>query len=218
MKINEYYDVFISFKDSDGKGNDTEDKAIANDLYEYLSSKKLKVFFSAKTFVEHGTDEWSNELKDAMNVSKVFIALSTNREYMESKHLIWERTFFSALRSRDNSRVLYSYISSPMKLDDLPNDMSVLSSFTPQNKEHLLTYIRNHLGNIKVDKVDKRTKLEKLFDSIFLMIIPFIITFISLISLSYFIYPSLDLKDIFYAFLVISFILSKIFLLLKERI
>jgi len=64
MKIDEYYDVFISFKDSDENGKDTKDKVIAHELYEYLTSKNLKVFFSSETFEKHGTDQWKNELKN----------------------------------------------------------------------------------------------------------------------------------------------------------
>jgi len=217
MKINEYYDVFISFKDSDENGNDTKDKAIANELYEYLTSKKLKVFFSAKTFLECGTDEWNNELKEAMNISKVFIVVGTKKEYIQSEYLIWERTFFSALRSRDDSRVLYSYIVSPLTLNDLPYELSILTSFTPQTKEHLYNYIRNHLNNIKIDMKVSR-KYEKSFDSISVLIKPFIIVFILLSSFSFFIYPSLEFKDIIYVFLIISFIFSKIFLFLKGRL
>jgi len=216
MKINEYYDVFISFKDSDENGNDTKDKAIANELYEYLTSKKLKVFFSAKTFLECGTDEWNNELKEAMNISKVFIVVGTKKEYIQSEYLIWERTFFSALRSRDDSRVLYSYIVSPLTLNDLPYELSILTSFTPQTKEHLYNYIRNHLARVKNGEFKEKINKNNFFVFISSIIVPFFVIFITLSILSSLIYSRLEFEDTIYAFSVVSFILAKIFLFLKN--
>ena len=216
MKINEYYDVFISFKDSDEKGNDTKDKAIANELYEYLTSKNLKVFFSSDTFEKHGTDQWENELKKAMNASKVFISLGTKKSYMMSQYLLWERTFFSALRSTDDSRAMYSYITLPMTLDDLPIDMKSMSVFTPKDKEKLYKYIFNHINSIEKVEV-ATTKLEQLFTFISSIYRPFIVTFIILVMLSNFIYPSLELSDTIYTFLVLSFIISKVFVFFVKK-
>ena len=220
MKINEYYDVFISFKDSDENGNDTKDKVIAHELYVYLTSKNLKVFFSSETFVQHGTDKWRSELEKAMNASKVFISLGTKKSYMLSSYLLWERTFFSALRATDDSRVMYSYIAPPMTLDELPDDMKTMSAFTPNNQEKLYQYIYNHISSI--DNLKKNdtptTKLEQLFTTISAIKFPFIVTFIILVMLSNFIYPSLELSDTVYTFLVLSFIISKIFVFFVKKI
>ena len=220
MKIDEYYDVFISFKDSDENGNDTEDKAIAKELYEYLTSKNLKVFFSSETFVQHGTDKWKSELEKAMNASKVFISLGTKKSYMLSEYLVWERTFFSALRSTDDSRVMYSYIAPPMTLDELPNDISTMSAFTPSKQEKLYQYIFNHIKSIENNKkVDiPATKLKSSLASTYSIIFPFIITFMILVMLSNFIYPSLELSDTVYTFLVLSFVISKIFLFFVKKV
>ena len=220
MKIDEYYDVFISFKDSDENGKDTKDKVIAHELYEYLTSKNLKVFFSFKTFAKHGTDKWQSELEKAMNASKVFISVGTKKSYMLSPYLLWERTFFSALRSSDDSRAMYSYIALPMTLDDLPDDISSMSAFTSKTQEILYQYIFNHINSIEnTEKVDITTsKLEQFFTFISSIMLPFVVTFIILVMLSSFIYPSLELNDIFYTFLVLSFILTKIFVSFVKKV
>ena len=49
------YDVFISFKNTDGKGNQTEDSYIAEELYKELKSRSINTFFSNHE-LEH--DEW----------------------------------------------------------------------------------------------------------------------------------------------------------------
>jgi len=220
MKINEYYDVFISFKDSDENGSDTRDKAIAHELYEYLTSKNLKVFFSFETFAKHGTDKWQSELEKAMNASKVFISVGTKKSYMVSPYLLWERTFFSALRSSDDSRAMYSYIALPMTLDDLPVGISSMSAFTSKTKEKLYQYIFNHINSIKnTEKVDiSISKLEQFFTFISSIILPFIVIFIILVMLSNFIYPSLELSDTVYTFLVLSFISAKIFVFFVKKV
>ena len=220
MKIDEYYDVFISFKDSDENGNDTKDKVIAHELYEYLTSKNLKVFFSSETFEKHGTDQWENELKKAMNASKVFISVGTKKSYMLSPYLLWERTFFSALRSSDDSRAMYNYIALPMTLDELPKDISSMSAFTSKTQEKLYQYIFNHINSIEnTEKVDITTsKLEQVFTFISSIMLPFIVTFISLVVFSSFIYPSLELSDTVYTFLVLSFMIAKIFVFFVKKV
>lgn len=220
MKINDYYDVFISFKDSDENGSDTKDKAIAYELYQYLSSKNLKVFFSSETFAQNGTDKWQSELEKAMNASKVFISVGTKKSYMVSPYLLWERTFFSALRSSDDSRAMYSYIALPMTLDDLPVDISSFSSFTSNTQENLYQYIFNHINKISnTEPIDLKTnKLEQFFTFISSIIRPFVVTFIILVILSNFIYPSLELSDTVYTFLVLSFITAKVFVFFVKKV
>ena len=162
MNIDEYYDVFISFKDSDENGNDTEDKEIAYRLYRYLSAKKLKVFYSPETLKILGSDDWGETIQRAISLSKVFIAIGTSRKYLESQWLQKERTSFLALRYSDRTRVIYSYIGSSMTTGSLPEDLKNIESFN-DNKEgeldRLYEYVSNHFFNLSITPSITKVKL-----------------------------------------------------------
>lgn len=143
------YQVFISFKQSnDETGEDTLDKGIAFKVYQYLSSKDLKVFLSSITLKSLGQDNWSDEINLALKESKVFIAIGTNKAHMNSQWVYTERVSFFALKLVDNSKAIYGYIASPMLIEDLPDDMKQIEVFQdkkPDALKSLYTYIRNHL-------------------------------------------------------------------------
>lgn len=179
--MDEYYDVFISFKNLDENGNDTEDKAIAYVLYRYLISKKLKVFYSPETLKILGSDDWGETIQRAISLSKVFIAIGTSKKYLESQWLQKERTSFLALRYLDRTKVIYSYIGSLMNTGSLPEDLKNIESFN-NNKEgeldRLYEYISNHFFNLAITsnslysepsdiKIENNTSLQvDLFDNI----------------------------------------------------
>ncbi|CAA6824438.1 MAG: Unknown protein [uncultured Sulfurovum sp.] len=225
MQVESYYDVFISFKDSDDKGNDTEDKKVAYELYTYLIKKKLTVFFSAETFIQHGTDQWRNEIEHAIQVSKIFIAVGSQKTYMQSKWLQLERTSFLALRSIDNTRAIYSYLITPMTIKDLPDDIKEVSSFSPNNRDKLYQYISQHLRAIKLKKQpillkrnsDRSIPIQNSIDTISSRIIPFSLILFSLSIFSKLQYPYLELDSVIYAYIVISLIILKVYILIKEK-
>ena len=142
------YDVFISFKNSDHNGKDTPDKAVAHKVYNFLKAKGLKVFYSPISLEELGIDSWSNAIDNALLSSKVCIALSTSKAYMEERWPQKERTTFLTLKMQDPKRAIYSYIASPMTTYDLPDDIQKVECFQDVDKEslqRLATFIQNHL-------------------------------------------------------------------------
>jgi len=144
------YQVFISFKNSnDQTEEETPDKAVAYKVYKYLSSRGLNVFFSPVTLKALGRDSWQDEINLALKESKVFIALGTTKENMNAHYVKKERDFFGGLKLIDESRAMYGYIASPMRLKDVPDDISKKEVFQDKNSNALVelyTYIRNHLA------------------------------------------------------------------------
>ena len=156
------YDVFISFKNS-YKGRDTTDKLIAHTLYKYLSKKRLKVFYSPVTLKKLGKDNWEDEINLAIHESKVFIALATQKLFMESTWTQKERTSFLALKYADDLKAIYSYVISPMTMSDLPDDIKAFECFQHKEDkelERLYTYINNHINgdpnqpNTEISSID----------------------------------------------------------------
>ena len=149
------YDIFISFKNSDKKGNPTEDRELAYKLYKFLKSKNLKIFFSKATLEELGTDSWKEGIKEALKSSKIFIALGTKEEYFKSEWVQWERTTFLTRRDDDISKAIYSYIAPPMSIGKLPRDILEIECFEDTKAdefERLYSFVSNHLSH-------KNTKL-----------------------------------------------------------
>jgi len=151
------YDIFISFKNSDKDGNLTRDRELAEKLYYFLKSKKLKIFFSETTLQELGTDSWREAIENALRVSKIFIALGTEEEYFYSYWIQRERTTFLTLKRDDRSKAIYSYIAPPLNTTSLPDDLKGFECFEDikdNEFERLYSFISNRLfGNGK--KEDK---------------------------------------------------------------
>ena len=144
-----HYDIFISFKNSDKDGNKTEDRELAYKLYEFLKSKNLKIFFSEATLKEIGSGAWQKDIKEALKVSKIFIALGTNEEYFKSEWVQWERTTFLTRKEDDISKAIYSYIAPPINIGKLPKDIEYFECFEDTKEdefERLYSFISNHLA------------------------------------------------------------------------
>lgn len=159
------YDIFISFKNSDSKNEETSDRKIAHKVYEYLKTKGLMVFFSPITLEELGRDAWSDEIDAALLASKVCIALSTSKAYMEDKWPQKERTTFLALKMNDPTRAIYSYVAAPMTTADLPDDIKKVECFQDHKEndlERLATFIGNHLKrSLSKEELEQQAQLEK---------------------------------------------------------
>jgi len=84
------YEVFISFKKSDGNGNDTPDYEISKILYEKLVNEGFKVFFSDETVAEHGADNYAQLIEDALSEAKFLVAVTTKKEYINSPWVKFE--------------------------------------------------------------------------------------------------------------------------------
>ncbi len=141
------YDIFISFKNSDNN-KPTKDRELAYNLYKFLKSKNLKIFFSEATLEELGADSWGDEIEDALRASKIFIAIGTKEEYFYSYWLQRERTTFLTLKRDNKSKAIYSYIAPPMTTQNLPDDIKGFECFEDikdNEFERLYSFISNHL-------------------------------------------------------------------------
>ena len=91
--------------------------------------------------------------------------------------------------------------------------ISIDSKLVIVDKDKVLT--QNLLQSSKKLEIPT-TKLEQSFISS--LMFPFILTFIILVILSNFIYPSLELSDTIYTFLVLSFVISKVFVFFVRKV
>jgi len=146
-KMKREYDIFISFKNSDNNQK-TKDRELGIELYEYLESKGLRAFFSAITLEKHGIDKWDDAIDEALKSAKVFVAIGSQKKYMNSEWVQKERTIYLTLKSLDSSKALFVYMLPPMTLHDLPYELSRYQCFQDREVdkfEQLYNSIANHL-------------------------------------------------------------------------
>jgi len=125
------YDVFISFKNSDSKGNKTKDSTIAERLYNFLSDKGLRVFFSNKELESKGIAHFSKYIGDALDSSKFLVVVGCNRENLESKWVCqeWDSFLNAILSGRKSKEARVFVFYQDMKLNELPFALSNLQAF-----------------------------------------------------------------------------------------
>ena len=72
------YDVFICYKETDDNGDRTIDSTIAQDVYEALTEKKFKVFFSRITLEDKLGQEYEPYIFAALHSAKVMLVFGTS--------------------------------------------------------------------------------------------------------------------------------------------
>lgn len=88
----EPFDVFISYKETAADGNRTEDSVLAQVLYDALTEKGLKVFFSRITLRSKLGQQYEPIIYGALLSAKVMIVVGTSLEHYEA---VWVRNEWS---------------------------------------------------------------------------------------------------------------------------
>lgn len=137
------YDVFISYKESPGISTDpesrqagsdrTEDSVIAQELYEDLTQRGLKVFLSRIVFASKLGEKYEPYIYAALQSSRVMLVVGTRRDYMEAVWVKNEWSRFLELRREDRTREIIPVIKH-MDEYDLPEE---LEEFMPRNLERV---------------------------------------------------------------------------------
>ena len=148
------YDVFISFKNSDENGNATKDSAIAQKLYDYLSGKGLRVFFSNVELEFLGKAQYTEVIDDALDSSRFLIAVGCSRDNLSSQWVRYEWSgFLNDIRSniKPNAEVFVLYAD--MTIGELPRALRQQQAFDAGDgdaMEKLYRFIKNAM-RIKED-------------------------------------------------------------------
>ena len=86
------YDIFICYKETDEKGERTVDSVIAQDVYDALTEKGYRVFFSRITLEDKLGTEYEPYIFAALNSAKVMLAFGTDYEYFSA---VWVKNEWS---------------------------------------------------------------------------------------------------------------------------
>lgn len=80
----EPYDIFICYKETDENGDRTLDSVLAQDIYDALTEKGYRVFFSRITLEDKLGQEYEPYIFAALNSAKVMLAVGTDYEYYDA--------------------------------------------------------------------------------------------------------------------------------------
>jgi len=148
------YDIFISFKNSDGPDGlvYAKDRALAEKYYNLLTDEGFKVFFSPESIDKEGSDKWKEAINRAVDTCDVLIVIGCSRENMESKWIEyeWDR-FLRRMDTKTSGNFLRLYIVySGMREKDLPSKIKEHQAFddvnNPKAFEKILESIRKGLN------------------------------------------------------------------------
>lgn len=90
------YDIFICYKETDPNGERTIDSVIAQDVYDALTDKGYRVFFSRITLEDKLGQEYEPYIFAALNSAKVMLAFGTDYEYYNA---VWVKNEWSRFLS-----------------------------------------------------------------------------------------------------------------------
>jgi hypothetical protein len=88
--MNEPYDVFLSFKGLGSNGKPTRDSVLAHDIYEYLTARTLRVFYSSISLETLGVSAFKKAIDQALDRSRVLVAIGTSGENLDSEWVRYE--------------------------------------------------------------------------------------------------------------------------------
>lgn len=102
----EPYDIFICYKETDENGQRTVDSVIAQDVYDALTEKGYRVFFSRITLEDKLGQEYEPYIFAALNSAKIMLAFGTDYEYYNAVWVKNEWSRYLKLMDKDKTKHL----------------------------------------------------------------------------------------------------------------
>ena len=102
----EPYDIFICYKETAENGDRTLDSVLAQDLYDALTDKGYRVFFSRITLEDKLGQEYEPYIFAALNSAKVMLAVGTEYDYYNAVWVKNEWSRFLKLMEKDKGKHL----------------------------------------------------------------------------------------------------------------
>lgn len=100
------YDIFICYKETDANGDRTLDSVLAQDIYDALTAKNYRVFFSRITLEDKLGVEFEPYIFAALNSAKIMLAVGTDYEYYNAVWVKNEWSRYLKLMAKDKGKHL----------------------------------------------------------------------------------------------------------------
>ena len=102
----EPYDIFICYKETAEDGQRTIDSVIAQDVYDALTDKGYRVFYSRISLEDKLGTEYEPYIFAALNSAKVMLAFGTSYDYYNAVWVKNEWSRFIKLMAKDKTKIL----------------------------------------------------------------------------------------------------------------
>ncbi len=102
----EPYDIFICYKETSELGDRTLDSVLAQDVYDALTAKGYRVFFSRITLEDKLGQEYDPYIFAALNSAKIMLAFGTDYEHFNAVWVKNEWSRYLQLMTQDKSKHL----------------------------------------------------------------------------------------------------------------
>ncbi|NMA05026.1 MAG: TIR domain-containing protein [Acholeplasmataceae bacterium] len=126
------YDIFISFKELDENGDRTRDSYRAQELYQALTEKGYRVFYSKISLEDKIGTEYEPIIYSALKSAKIMVVIGSKKEYFNSVWVKNEWNRYLSFIERGKNYIVPLY--SNMDAYDLPKE---LLSFQALNMDKL---------------------------------------------------------------------------------
>jgi len=146
------YDVFISFKNNDDNGKPTKESVTAKKLYDFLTAKGLRVFFSNVELEFLGTAQYMDAITEALDSSVFLIAVGSSFDNLNSKWVKSEwSSFLNDIYSNIKPNAAVFVLCDGMNMRELPRALRQQQAFDAKDSgsfDKLYNFIHNASGRI----------------------------------------------------------------------
>ncbi len=147
--IDHEYDVFISAKNTSEDGHLTEDHVVGKQLYEFLCSHGLKVFFADISLERLGSSAYKKAIDEALDHTRVLVVVGSSKEHLCSRWVYYEwDTFFNDILSEINPNGEVFVYACNVEPRELPRSLRNTQCIDHEDGgfERLFRFICNSLG------------------------------------------------------------------------
>lgn len=127
------FEVFISFKNTDKNGMRTQDSVMAEELYYALKEKGIRGFYSNISISGRGEHRFGKMIREAIEQCSIFVAVGTSIENFESEWVEYEReSFHDEMMNGNKARArsaMFSYITRNVSTNKLPMELRRCQAF-----------------------------------------------------------------------------------------
>lgn len=123
----EPYDVFICYKEKDETGQRTQDSVIAQEVYDILTEKGYRVFFSRITLEDKLGQEYEPYIFAALNSAPIMLVFGTDYDYFNAVWVKNEWRRFLALIELGQKKTLIACFKE-IDADDMPKEFRNLQA------------------------------------------------------------------------------------------
>ena len=123
----EPYDIFICYKEADENGDRTVDSVIAQDVYDALTEKGYRVFFSRISLEDKLGTEYEPYIFAALNSAKIMLVFGTDYEYFNAVWVKNEWSRFLSLIAAGQKKTLIPCYKS-VDAYDMPKEFAKLQA------------------------------------------------------------------------------------------